>query len=162
MSERSAAASRENGKKGGRPKGTRGKGTLDKIEARNHIRQRVSAELDELLDAQIANAEGIKYLVTRDKHTGKFIRVGAAMASMSNEETIEVWEKDPNVAAFAYLLNQAFDKPAEQPIEVDVRSEVEAGAALNRIKERARRLELEREAAGLLAGSNGHGEKPVS
>jgi hypothetical protein len=128
---------------------------------RELIRQRVGERLDELLDAQIANALGISYLVTRDKHTGKFIRVGPARPSMSNEETIEVWEKDPNVAAFAYLCNQAFDKPAEQPIEVDVRSEVQAGATLNRIKERNRRLQLAQQTPGNGLEGNGHGPEPV-
>ncbi len=65
----------------------------------------------------MAHAEGLKYLVTRDKKTGKFIRVTEAMAKArlgANEETIEVWEKDPSVQAFTDLMNRALDKPAEQ------------------------------------------------
>ena len=46
--------------------------------------------------------------------TGKFIRVGPAMAGAANEETIEVWEKDTSTQAFTDLLNRALDKPAEQ------------------------------------------------
>lgn len=70
-----------------------------------------------MLAAQIANAQGLKYLVTRDKKSGKFIRVTEAMArakSGDHEEIIEVWEKDPSVQAFTDLLNRALDKPAEQ------------------------------------------------
>lgn len=67
-----------------------------------------------MLEAQISHAKGLKYLVTRDKKTGKFIRVGPAMAGMVGEETIEVWEKDPSVQAFSDLMNRALDKPAEQ------------------------------------------------
>jgi hypothetical protein len=54
-------------------------------------------------------------MVTRDKRTKKFMRVGPAMASRANEETVEVWQKDPSVPAFTDLLNRAIDKPAEQP-----------------------------------------------
>lgn len=64
--------------------------------------------------AQVAHAKGLSYLVTRDKRTGKFIRVGAAVARRTNEETIEVWEKDPSVQAFTALLNRAIDKPVER------------------------------------------------
>jgi hypothetical protein len=86
---------------------------------REHVRKRVTERLDELLDAQIANALGVSYLVTRDKNTGKFIRVGPAMASRKNEETIQVWQKDPSVQAFTDLLNRAIDKPAAQPQQLE-------------------------------------------
>ena len=66
-------ASRENGKKGGRPKGSLGPEQLDKIAARELVRKRVTERLDALLDAQIDNALGISYMVTRDRNTGKFI-----------------------------------------------------------------------------------------
>lgn len=106
----------------GMPKGTKLKPTLDKMAAREFVRQRVTAVLGPLIDAQVANAQGLKYLVTRDKRTGKFIRVTEAMARRKqdpeagddNEEIIEVWEKDPSVQAFSDLLNRALDKPAEQ------------------------------------------------
>ena len=112
-------ASRENGKKGGRPKGSLGPEQLDKIAMRELVRQRVGERLDELVDAQIANALGISYLVTGDKKTGKFIRVGPAMASRANEETIQVWQKDPSVPAFTDLMNRAIDKPAGQPTQLE-------------------------------------------
>jgi hypothetical protein len=66
--------------------------------------------------AQVANAKGIKYLVVREKRSGKFLRVGKAMARAkqgSTEETIEVWEKDPNILAFTDLMNRAIGKPKE-------------------------------------------------
>lgn len=124
------AASRENGKKGGRPKGSLSQSTLDKLAAREFTRQRITARLERMLDAQITNAEGLKYLVTRDKKTGKFIRVTQAMAkhkseNSKNEETIEVWEKDPSVQAFTDLLNRALDKPAEQEQAVKVEGKLE-------------------------------------
>lgn len=105
----------------GRKKGLE---ALSKEAAREFVRQQVSAHLGPLIDAQIENAKGLKYLVTRDKKTGKFIRVTEAMAKRKqdvlaeNEEVIEVWEKDPSVQAFTDLLNRAIDKPKEQEQEI--------------------------------------------
>ena len=76
-----------------------------------------------MVEAQIAHAKGLKYLVTRDKKTGKFIRVTQAMARVKlgqDEEVVEVWEKDPSTQAFTDLLNRALDKPREQVFDVNV------------------------------------------
>lgn len=100
----------------GGPRGPR-PNTLDKIAARELVRKIVTEELTPLVRAQIANATGLKYLVVRDKATGKFLRVGEALARASTEETIEVWEKDPSTEAFSRLMDRALDqaaKPAEQ------------------------------------------------
>ena len=99
-----------------------GQKVLDKLAARELVRQMVTERLQPLIDAQVANAAGLKYLVTRDKRTGKFIRVTEAMAKAKqgdSEEIIEVWEKDPSVQAFTDLLNRALDKPAEQKQEFE-------------------------------------------
>lgn len=102
------------------PKGHVTQKTLDKIAARAAVREIVLRDMEALVGAQLANAKGLKYLVTRDKKTGKFIRVGEAMAGTHEEETIEVWEKDPSVQAFTDLMNRAIDKPADQIQEVMV------------------------------------------
>lgn len=108
----------------GKPKGHQAQATLDKIAAREFVRQRVTAQLGPLLDAQLANALGLKYFVTRDAKTGKFVRVTQAMARAAKGlETVEVWEKDPSVNAFQYLLDRALDRPAEQEIPIKVRTE---------------------------------------
>lgn len=110
----------------GKPKGHQAAATLDKIAAREFVRQRVTAQLGPLVDAQLANALGLKYLITREKKTGKFVRVTQAMARAkrgSDEETIEVWEKDPSTPAFTYLLDRALDRPQEQEIPIKVRNE---------------------------------------
>lgn len=91
---------------------------MAKAQARELARQAITAQLQPLIAAQVANAQGLKYLVTREKATGKFIRVGEAMARNTGEETIEVWEKDPSVQAFTDLMNRALDKPKEQEQEV--------------------------------------------
>jgi hypothetical protein len=65
---------------GGKKKGSTHKLTLEKEAAREYVRQRVTQALEPLLDAQIQHALGLKYLVTRSKTGGKFIRVTEAMA----------------------------------------------------------------------------------
>lgn len=96
----------------GRKKGTNG---LEKEAARARLRELVSAQMDDMVKAQIANSKGIKYLVTRDKAGGKFVKVTEAMAgSLKGDEIIEVWEKDPSVQAFTDLMNRTLDKPTEQ------------------------------------------------
>lgn len=107
------------------------------------MRQKVTAALGPLVDAHLANALGVKYLVTRHKKTGKFMRVTEAMARLKrgkNEEIIEVWEKDPNVHAFTYLLDRALDRPQEQEIAVKVRSG-EAEARVARLVAARKRVE---------------------
>lgn len=155
-----AASSRQNGKRGGRPKGSKNKktqSTIDKEILRETARAVIAPHLTQLLEAQIAHAIGLKYLVTRDKKTGKFIRVTEAMARRKakkgdadapaeNEEVIEVWEKDPSVQAFTDLLNRLIDKPAEQPqeLKVEVSGRVtlaqKIAAARQRLQSHAARL----------------------
>jgi len=110
---------------GGKPKGFKAKSTIEKEAAREALRQIVLRELEELTAAQIAQAKGIRYLVTRDKKTGKFVRVGEAMAKASDEETIEIWEKDPSIQAFTDLMNRALDKPKEQEQEIKLTGEAD-------------------------------------
>ena len=111
---------------GDSPKGTKNPSTIEKQAAREAVRQRVCQHLERLVDAQISNACGIRYLVVREKTTGKFLRVGGKAAEKLNpeEEVIEIWEKDPSVQAFTDLMNRAIDKPKEQDIDVNVSLEV--------------------------------------
>lgn len=95
--------------------GSKWPSTLAKEAARELVRVKITEALEPLIAAQLAHAQGLKYLVTRDKKTGKFVRVTEAMARAADgEEIIEVWEKEPSVQAFTDLLNRALDKPAEQ------------------------------------------------
>ena len=111
----------------GKKKGHKAPQTIEKEAARERIRQRVFEALDPLLDAQISNAQGLKYLVTRNVKTGKFEKVtkermeGLLEAGEAEQlETIEVWDKDPNVYAFADLMNRSAGKPVEA-VEVDAK-----------------------------------------
>lgn len=130
----------------GRPAGTTGvkhQATLNKEVAREVVRQLITDRLKPLIEAQLAHAEGLKYLVTRDKKTGKFIRVTEAMAKAKSggtedEETIEVWEKDPSVQAFTDLLNRALDKPKEQAQDINLKAEFDIVDALKRARHRVK------------------------
>jgi hypothetical protein len=105
----------------GRPKGSIEPKRIEKEEARARLRVLVMASMDPLVQAQIDNAKGIKYLVAREKKSGKFRRLTEAQALLqvggeeaNDLEIIEVWEKDPSVQAFTDLMNRTIDKPVEQ------------------------------------------------
>jgi hypothetical protein len=116
-----AETSRENGKKGGRPRGTQSETTLEKAAAREYARQRITARLGPLIDAALALAEGFKYLVVRDKATGRFLRVaGPNERIKKGEEIIEVWHKPPSNQAIRDLLDRAIDRPKEQQLDMNV------------------------------------------
>jgi hypothetical protein len=109
----------------GKPKGYKFQHTQDKEAAREFIRTKVLGELEPLLDAQIANAKGLRHTFMREK-SGKFVHLTDPKqiedALNSGEEGKYYWTftKDPNVPAFVSLLDRAIDKPKEQPIDVNV------------------------------------------
>jgi hypothetical protein len=116
--------------KRGPKKGTLYQPTLDKIAAREFVRQRITAAIEPMLQSQIAHAKGIKYLMARAKAGGKFERVSADQldAILKGQDdgsiVLEVWDKDPSVQAFTDLMNRALDKPAEQEQAVAVSGEL--------------------------------------
>lgn len=97
--------------KTGRPKG------FDKVKAHDRVRELVAEHLDEMTLANIKNACGIKYLVTRDKATGKFTKLSEEDAKLrlteGHTEIVEVWDERPNVQSFTDLMNRTLGKPAE-------------------------------------------------
>ncbi len=123
----------------GRPKGSKTAKTLVKEEARRLLREKVTAQLGPLVEAQIENALGIKYLVVRERKGGKFIRVTESMAQAKlgkGEEIVEVWEKDPSIHAFTDLMNRALDKPKEQELPVSLQVEGDIVARLHEARKR--------------------------
>jgi len=124
----------------GPKKGAKYAKTISKELAREALRQIVLREMEELVAAQIAQAKGIKYLVTRDRKTGKYVRVTEAMARARklgpNEELIEVWEKDPSVQAFTDLMNRALDKPKEQEQQINLASRLDIVSILRQRQNR--------------------------
>lgn len=120
----------------GRKPGGKNQATLSKEAAREALRQIVIEHMADLVSSQIAAAKGIKYLVARNRATGKFVRVTArAMKAMlagkqdAELELIEVWQKDPSTQAFTDLLNRALDKPKEQEQEIKLTGELTVVAA---------------------------------
>lgn len=99
---------------GGRPKG------FDKLKAHERLRAMVAARQDRMTEAQISAAEGVKYLVARDKKGGKFrhLTEEGAKAILSGEDTeneiVEEWEKVPSTQAYAYLMDQTIGKPKDE------------------------------------------------
>ena len=111
----------------GRKEGSKNHATIEKELLREQLRRMVAASLEPMVAAQVANSQGIKYLVAREKHTGKFRKLTEAEATLaigneSETEVIEVWEERPNVQAFTDLLNRTIDKPIEQ-VNVDAHVE---------------------------------------
>lgn len=130
----------------GPAKGTRYAPTISKEVARAEFRELIREYAPELHMAQFANAKGIKYLVGREKNTGKFVRLTQAQvdAVLSGEDdkymALEVWEKDPSTPAYTDLMNRWMDKPAEQPQQVHVT--VELAAVSDRLLNARKRLAL--------------------
>ena len=115
--------------------------TLTKEAAREVLRQQVMKELGPMVSAQVKAAQGLKYLVTRDKKSGKFTTVTQAMARVminaGESDSIEVWEKEPSTAAFSDLANRALDRPKEQKQEINLTGEAELIMALMAGRQRA-------------------------
>jgi hypothetical protein len=130
----------------GRPKGSIDKGTAaaraEKEALRQMLREKVAEHMGPLVEAQVANARGLKYLVARDTKTGKFERISQREleAILSGKDSkryaIEVWEKDPSVQAFTDLMNRTLDKPTEH-VEMNVSSDDERMAKLMAGRKRA-------------------------
>jgi len=116
----------------GRPKDSKSQGTLAKEAAREHVRQRITAELDPTIDGAIQRAKGLSYLVTRDGQTGRFVRVTHTLGSVGT--VIEVWEKEPDMAAIRELLDRALDKSKEQEQKLDMHMTGDVDKFVARIK----------------------------
>lgn len=106
--------------KGGRPR------SFDALKQHERLREQVAAAQDAMTEAQIKNACGIKYLVSRDKATGKFTKLTEEEAKLrlndTNAEIIEVWDERPNVQAYTDLMNRTLGKPAET-VNADVKGD---------------------------------------
>ncbi len=138
-------ASRRNGATGGRPKGRKSDETLSKEAYRDILRQRVLRDMEPMVAAQIAHAQGISHFMLRDPKTGKFERltdpdqIQAALNADDAEEgsSYYIWTKDPSVQAFTDLMNRALDKPKEQEQEIKLSGDEPLIAALLKGRKRA-------------------------
>lgn len=105
----------------GRPPGRLNNATLDKKRAQEIadqiIRDRIIEKLPEIIDAQIAHAKGVSYMVLRAPD-GSFARatdekqIDAACAIGAS--AFRIFTQAPNTQAFTALSDRAFDKPVER------------------------------------------------
>ena len=118
------------------PKGHKVANTLSKEMAREALRQIVTRHMEEMTEAQVAAAKGLKYLMARNKRGGEFKPVTREQIEggiLKREDTIiEVWDKQPSTPAFIGLMDRALDKPKEQEQTInlqvtDLDPRIEAG-----------------------------------
>lgn len=111
-SDKQAKASRENGKKGGRPKGSISEATRKKYIMRQILVEKVHEEIEDLLSAKFDLAKGhYMYVTKHDPETGK--------------EIVErIYKKAPDGKSLEYLLDQVIGKPTT-PIEFSESNNVE-------------------------------------
>lgn len=110
----------------GPKKGTKYASTLSKEAARELLRQRVLQDMEPMVAAQVAHAQGLSHFLLRDPKSGKFERltdvdqIQRALNAAGAEEgrSYYIWTKDPSVQAFTDLLNRALDKPKEQEQDI--------------------------------------------
>jgi hypothetical protein len=120
-------------------------GPIPKAVVREAVRVAIQPHVKALVEAQVAQACGIKYLVVRDAD-GKFKRIGKSGLEellAAGEVIVEVWEKDPSTAAFTDLMNRAIDRPKEQEQEIIVHDAEKMLERLDAWKRRHRREEDE-------------------
>lgn len=101
-------------------------GPVTKTVIRDALRVLITPHLGKMVQAQVAQACGLSYMVVRDR-AGKFTRIPdgitpAALDALLGEDgvIVEVWTKDPSTPAFTDLVNRAADKPKEQEQEIIV------------------------------------------
>ncbi len=110
----------------GRKKGTLGPHNMAKLEAREFVRQTITAELAPMLKAQIAHAKGIDHFFLRDPKTKQFVKIEdpkmieTALNMGDKDDYFWIFSKDPSVQAFTDLLNRALDKPTDS-VDVTVK-----------------------------------------
>lgn len=99
----------------GRKKGFQTSQTLDKLQAREHLRQLVIAQMQPMVDAQIGAAKGLNIAVVR-RPDGTFRRIDSAEAfdaAVDAGDLMTVTTLQPSTQAFSDLMNRALDKPTE-------------------------------------------------
>lgn len=107
--------SRENGKKGGRPKGSKSQTTIEREIALKELRERVVRSYDALLNSQMAIAHGLTFL-----YVIKTIKSGKGMKRLKpklikDQATIEAYlagELDKDEHEYYFMSTQRPDNKA--------------------------------------------------
>jgi hypothetical protein len=117
---------RENGKKGGRPKGSKGKKTLEKQAALAEFQRRVREAIDPLFEAQMTIARGCTYLyyVTKNRRDPQIVTDPKKIALYLKDELKPgkgeyyfISTDRPDNKAIDSLLDRTFGK-AHQSIDI--------------------------------------------
>jgi len=103
--------------------------TIRKRAIRQRILDMFEDRLQDLVNAQVANAVGLSHFFLRDDN-GQFVRVtdpkAIEIALNTGEKDKNYWVhiKDPSTQAFTALADRAIDKPVEPPQELDVHGDL--------------------------------------
>lgn len=117
-----AAIARANGKKGGRPKGSKSPQTLEREAALAAYRARVCKIADDLLDAELTAAKGCTFLFKRPKN-GKVERVTSeALIKQfldgelpnTDDAFYFISTEKPDTMAIRGIFDRTFDRPAQR------------------------------------------------
>ena len=120
---------RINGRKGGRPKGTKDPQTLDKQTAREVARQEITRHLIPLIRAHVVAAQGTIKLMLRAKDgTWRAATAADDIEKALNGDPDSYWfsPNQPNTGSLNTLLAYGLDKPREQQ-EIQVEGRIEIG-----------------------------------
>jgi hypothetical protein len=125
--------SRQNGKRGGRPRGRKNNKTLEREVIAEAFRQRVYAAMEELFGAQVTLARGCSFLFKRRRIKSKGGGTSERAELVTNPDEIQAYlngeldpdyyyyitTKEPSNLAIADMLNRALGKPVEA-VQMDV------------------------------------------
>lgn len=135
----------------GQKKGAKWPSTLAKEAVRELTRQKITAALEPMLNAQIAAVIGTSHLMLRNED-GTWRK---APESMTADEMLDVLNGDPggywiatkdsNSHAFNILAAYALDRPKEQAQDINM-NVTDVGARLEAAREVARKRNAERKA----------------
>jgi hypothetical protein len=113
-------ASRQNGKKGGRPRGSKNVASLERDKVAAALKQRILQSADRLFNAQMSLAEGCAFLFKRGAAGGKATLVTDEATlrryvdgELDPEEFVYLHTERPNIVAIQDAFNRALGKPTE-------------------------------------------------
>ncbi len=114
LSKENAAKARENGKKGGRPRGSKDPHTMEREEVMRQFRERVSRMMPALTVAQAALAKGLTflYVIKTDRKGNK-----GKPQIITDTDTIEAYLSDELVNDEHEYYFMATEKPSNQALD---------------------------------------------
>lgn len=115
--------SRENGRKGGRPKGSKSAATLERESIAAAFKQRVMRSADVLFEAQLSLAQGCSFLYRVERKKGEKDKhvlvtdpdeIKAYLDGEAEGDYHYITTKEPNNQAIANMLDRGIGKPVEE------------------------------------------------